>query len=104
MVGAVQDPRKEVLSQRGLLSTRIGLRMNEAEDVHLVLGPGARNLGAACDLIPDSMPGVGYVQVDGVAEPIRVRFAWHTDADIAGLGQPAAVVEGPVLTLVGEAA
>jgi S-DNA-T family DNA segregation ATPase FtsK/SpoIIIE len=101
VVGAVQDPRKDVLPQRDLFSTRIALRLNEADHVTLVLGPGARNRGAYCDLIPDSMPGVGYVQVDGIAEPIRVRFAWHTDDDLKQLGQPVGPAgNGPTLALV----
>ena len=102
VVGAVQDPRKDVLPQRDLFSTRIALRLNEAEHVTLVLGPGARNRGAYCDLIPDTMPGVGYVMVDGIAEPIRVRFAWHTDGDLLQLGQPTPLLalDGPGLALV----
>jgi S-DNA-T family DNA segregation ATPase FtsK/SpoIIIE len=85
VLGAVQDPRKEVLTVRDLFPTRIALRLSEAEQVNLVLGPGARNRGALCDRIPDTLPGVGYVAVDGVAEPVRVRFSHITDATIAGL-------------------
>ena len=80
VVGAVQDPRKDVLPMRDLFPTRIALRLNEADQVNLVLGPGARNRGAHADLIPDSLPGVGYVTVDGIAEPVRVRFSNVTDA------------------------
>jgi S-DNA-T family DNA segregation ATPase FtsK/SpoIIIE len=85
VVGAVQDPRKEALTVRDLFPTRIALRLSEADQVNLVLGPGARNRGALCDQVPDSMPGVGYVAVDGVAEPVRVRFSHITDRHIAGL-------------------
>ncbi len=85
VVGAVQDPRKDVLPMRDLFPTRIALRLNEAEQVNLVLGPGARNRGAHADLIPDTLPGVGYVTVDGTAEPVRVRFSHVTDRDIAQL-------------------
>jgi hypothetical protein len=49
---------------------------------------------------PGQQPGVGYVQVDGIAEPIRVRFAWHTDGDLKQLGQPAPAGNGPRLALV----
>ena len=70
---------------RDLFPTRIALRLNEAEQVGLVLGAGARNRGAHADLIPDSLPGVGYVTVDGIAEPVRVRFSHVTDSDIANL-------------------
>ena len=89
VVGAIQDPRKDVLPQRDLFPIRIGLRLNEAEHIDLTLGRAARLRGAACDMIPDTLPGVGYVQVDGIVEPVRVRFAHHTDADLAALGGPA---------------
>lgn len=83
VVGAVQDPRKEVISVRDLFPTRVALRLSEADHVGLVLGQGARDRGARCDQIPESLPGVGYVAIDGVAEPIRVRFAHVTDEHIA---------------------
>jgi S-DNA-T family DNA segregation ATPase FtsK/SpoIIIE len=82
VVGAVQDPRKEILTVRDLFPTRVALRMSEPEHVGLVLGQGARDRGARCDQIPETLPGVGYVGVDGRAEPVRVRFAYLTDPDI----------------------
>jgi DNA segregation ATPase FtsK/SpoIIIE, S-DNA-T family len=91
VVGAVQDPRKDVLPMRDLFPTRIALRLNEAEQVNLVLGPGSRNRGAHADLIPDGLPGVGYVTVDGIAEPVRVRFSNVTDQHIARLVAPPAL-------------
>jgi len=100
VVGAIQDPRKDVLPQRDLFPIRIGLRLNEAEHIDLTLGRAARLRGAACDMIPDTLPGVGYVQVDGITEPVRVRFAHHTDADLATLGGSGR----PALTLVEGAA
>ncbi|MCW2542044.1 MAG: cell division protein FtsK [Frankiales bacterium] len=87
VIGALQDPRKEVLPFRDLFPTRIALRLSEAEQVTLVLGHGARDRGARCDLIAESTPGVGYVTLDGVAEPVRVRFAHHTDPDITELAR-----------------
>ena len=85
VVGAVQDPRKEVLSVRDLFPTRVALRLSEAEQVGLVLGSGARDRGALCDRIPESLPGIGYVGIDGIAEPVRVRFSHITDHDIEQL-------------------
>ena len=70
---------------RDLFPTRIALRLSEADHVALVLGQGARDRGARCDQIPESLPGVGYVGIDGVAEPVRVRFAHLTDDDIAAM-------------------
>lgn len=102
VVGAVQDPRKEVVALRDLFPTRVALRLSEAEQVGLVLGTGARDRGALCDRIPESLPGVGYVGIDGVAEPLRVRFAHLTDARIEQLVRdcsPQSVVRGHVQTV-----
>lgn len=85
VVGALQDPRKEVLPFRDLFPTRLALRLAEAAQVGLVLAEGARARGARCDEIPESLPGVGYVGIDGEAEPVRVRFPFHSDEDVAAL-------------------
>jgi S-DNA-T family DNA segregation ATPase FtsK/SpoIIIE len=85
VVAAVQDPGKDVIPFRDLFPTRVGLRLAEDEQVDMVLGRGARNRGAECDRIPTGLPGVGYVQLDAVREPVRVRTAHITDADIAAL-------------------
>jgi DNA segregation ATPase FtsK/SpoIIIE, S-DNA-T family len=85
VVTALQDPRKEVLPARDLFPTRIGLRMVDGDQVDMVLGDGAKNRGARCDQSPESLPGVGFVALDGVAEPVRVRFAHLADPDIAHL-------------------
>jgi S-DNA-T family DNA segregation ATPase FtsK/SpoIIIE len=85
VVAALQDPRKEVLPFRDLFPTRIGLRLTEKEQVDMVLGDGARNRGALCDQIAETTPGIGYVALDGLREPVRVRFSYLTDADIAQL-------------------
>lgn len=85
VVGALQDPRKEVVALRDIFPTRIALRLAEADHVGLVLGSGARDRGAKCDQIPESLPGTGYVGIDGVAEPVRVRFSHVTDEHIEEL-------------------
>ncbi|MFJ8690892.1 FtsK/SpoIIIE domain-containing protein [Micromonospora wenchangensis] len=87
VVAALQDPRKDVLPFRDLFPTRIGLRLTEPEQVDMVLGDSARDRGALCDRIPESSPGVGFVVLDGVREPVRVRFAYLTDDDIRQLGR-----------------
>ena len=85
VVAAVQDPSKDTLPVRQLFTVRIGLRLTEASQTAMVLGQGARDAGAECDLIPDGAPGVGYVMTDGTALAVRVRAFWVTDADIAHL-------------------
>ena len=85
VVGAVQDPRKESVPFRDLFTVRVALRLVEPEAVDLVLGDGARARGAACDRIPASLPGVGYVRSDDRAGLVRVRVAYVSDADISAL-------------------
>ena len=51
----------------------------------MVLGDGALERGAACHLIPATLPGVGYVHVEGAHEPVRVRLTWITDDHIADM-------------------
>jgi DNA segregation ATPase FtsK/SpoIIIE, S-DNA-T family len=82
VIGALQDPRMEVLPDRGLFPIRIALRLDEAGQVDLVLGDGARDRGALCDEIRKGQPGVGYMRIDGDREPTRIRAAYPTDADI----------------------
>lgn len=101
VVGAVQDPRKDVVSMRDLFPTRILLRVTEPEHVALTLGQGARDRGARADLIDEATPGVAYIGQDGMSEPVRVRFTHITDRDIAALTQryaprPLVAVPGPV--------
>jgi len=85
VVAATQDARKEVLGMRDLFPTRVALRAAEAEQADMVLGHGARGRGARTDAISPSMPGVGYVALDGEPEPVRVRFAHVTDEHIAAV-------------------
>ncbi|CAI7977505.1 DNA segregation ATPase FtsK/SpoIIIE, S-DNA-T family [Frankia sp. Hr75.2] len=81
VIGAVQDPRKDVLPFRDLFQVRVALRMS-ASEANLVLGDDAYARGAWTDRIPMSLPGVGFVLVDGDPTPVRVRAAWVDDQDI----------------------
>ena len=85
VLACVQDPRKEILPFRDLYPTRIALRVTEDTHSNLTLGDGAKERGALCHLIREDTPGVGYLRMDGVAEPVRVRFGHVTDADIAAM-------------------
>jgi S-DNA-T family DNA segregation ATPase FtsK/SpoIIIE len=80
VIGAIQDPRKETIPMRGLFNTHVTLRLNEEAEVLMVLGKGALDAGAKCHEIPPTLPGVGYVIVDGDPDPKRVRFAHVTEA------------------------
>lgn len=85
VVAAVQDPAKDTLPVRQLFTVRIGLRLTEASQTTMVLGQGARDTGAECDRIADATPGVGYMLVDGSAQPVRARAFHVTDRDITTL-------------------
>jgi S-DNA-T family DNA segregation ATPase FtsK/SpoIIIE len=100
VVAAVQDPGKDVVAFRDLFPSRIALRLLEDVQVDMVLGRSAREHGAECDRIPPSLPGVGYVVLDGVREPERVRAAYVSDdelqqtvADFSPVGNEVAQVE-----------
>ena len=80
VIAAVQDPSKDVLPFRQLFPTRIALRLTEPSQVAMVLGDSARDRGALCDRIPDTLPGVGYVAEEGTSELLRVR-AFHVSDD-----------------------
>lgn len=83
VIACVQDPSKEVIALRQLFPTRVALRLTEATQATMVLGQAARDRGALCEQIPDSLPGVAYVAEDGSAEVARVRSFHVTDEDIA---------------------
>ena len=88
VVAALQDPRKDVLTIRNLFPDRIAMRLDEPEQVDMVLGDGARDRGATCELIspdPATGAGVAFVRLEADPDPVRVRAGWVTDADIRDL-------------------
>jgi S-DNA-T family DNA segregation ATPase FtsK/SpoIIIE len=88
VVAALQDPRKDVLTIRNLFPDRIAMRLDEPEQVDMVLGDGARDRGAACELIPADPAtgaGVAFVRLESDPDPVRVRAGWVTDFDIRAL-------------------
>jgi DNA segregation ATPase FtsK/SpoIIIE, S-DNA-T family len=93
VVGALQDPRKDVISLRNLFPTRIALRLDESDQVDMVLGDGARDRGALADEIspiPRTGAGVGYVRLEGSPQVKRVRAAYVADEDIRAMADEAA--------------
>ena len=97
VVGALQDPRKDVISLRNLFPTRIAMRLDESDQVDMVLGDGARDRGALADLIsplPETGAGVAYVRLDTSPDPVRVRAAYVTDTDIAAMAAAVTIPGG----------
>jgi S-DNA-T family DNA segregation ATPase FtsK/SpoIIIE len=96
VVAALQDPRKEVMSIRNLFPDRIAMRLDEPEQVDMVLGDGARDRGAYADLIPtdpDTGAGIAYVRLEASPDPIRVRAAWVSDTDITTMAATCVLAE-----------
>jgi DNA segregation ATPase FtsK/SpoIIIE, S-DNA-T family len=88
VVAALQDPRKDVLAIRNLFPDRIAMRLDEPEQADMVLGDGARDRGAACELIspiPAVGAGVAFVRLETDPDPVRVRAAGVSDTDIRDL-------------------
>ena len=105
VVAALQDPRKEVLNIRNLFPDKIALRLDEPAQVDLVLGDGAHDRGARCEDIsadPATGAGVGFVRLEASPDPVRVRAAFVSDADIQAMTaigtRPAAFGGGRVIT------
>ncbi|MEO3795792.1 FtsK/SpoIIIE domain-containing protein [Nonomuraea sp. B10E15] len=88
VLAALQDPRKEVMNIRNLFPDKIALRLDESEQVDMVLGDGARGRGALADHIspvPELGAGIGYVRLETSPEPVRVRAAYVSDTDIRAM-------------------
>jgi S-DNA-T family DNA segregation ATPase FtsK/SpoIIIE len=110
VVGALQDPRKEVMSIRNLFPDRIAMRLDEPEQVDMVLGDGARDRGATSDLIsadPATGAGVAFVRLEADPDPVRVRAAWVSDEDIRAMAAQCTAAFAPdreLRAIEGEAA
>jgi S-DNA-T family DNA segregation ATPase FtsK/SpoIIIE len=110
VVAALQDPRKEVMSIRNLFPDRIAMRLDEPEQVDMVLGDGARDRGATSDLIsadPATGAGVAFVRLEADPDPVRVRAAWVADEDIRAMAAQCTAAFAPdreLRAIEGEAA
>ena len=64
------------------------MRLEEPEQTDMVLGDGAHDRGAACELIssdPAVGAGVAFVRTESDPDPVRVRAGWVSDCDILDL-------------------
>jgi S-DNA-T family DNA segregation ATPase FtsK/SpoIIIE len=81
----IQEPSKDVLPIRDLLTHRVCLRVTSERHPDMVLGDDARARGAIADEIPadESTAGIGFRIDQRSRYPRRVRAAYTSDADIA---------------------
>jgi len=82
VIGQIQDPRKQIIDCRHLFPTKIAMRLDEPEQVDMVLGEGVRERGAAAHEISEDTPGVAWAKLDGHRDPHRARAFHTTDADL----------------------
>jgi DNA segregation ATPase FtsK/SpoIIIE, S-DNA-T family len=85
VLGQLQDPRKQIIDFRHLFPIRIAMRLDEPEQVDMVLGEGVRQRGATAHEISEDTPGVAWVKLDGRREPDRTRAFHTTDIDLDDL-------------------
>lgn len=87
VIGALQEPTKDVIPQRDLFSLRVCLRATSAGHPDMVLGDDMRRRGALADEIPNApeSAGIGFVVKQRSRTPLRVRAAYCDDTDIAEL-------------------
>lgn len=78
----LQDPRKDVVPQRGLFQVTIGLRLRDTSEVAMVFGDGALIDLAPCHRITRHAQGSGYVLPEDGGNPVRVRAGYTDDATI----------------------
>jgi hypothetical protein len=91
VLAAVQAPMKEFVGQaRMFFGMRIAMRTEVSAETDLVLGDGASASGATAHLIPVASEGNGYMsagtaymRMEGEATPIRVRFPFTDDDQLA---------------------
>jgi|GEM_PF-3858056 len=96
VIETVIDPSKDNVPQRQLLPYRVGMRMDEAGQVDMIHGRGARARGSYCDRIPHTSQGVCFVQEDGKAGFRRARSYLVTDDDVDRIVQQYKPIPRPV--------
>jgi S-DNA-T family DNA segregation ATPase FtsK/SpoIIIE len=82
VIGQLQDPRKEIIDFRHLFPVKIAMRLDEPQQVDMVLGDGVRERGATAHEISEDTPGVAWAKIDGRRDPDRARAFHSTDTDL----------------------
>jgi DNA segregation ATPase FtsK/SpoIIIE, S-DNA-T family len=97
VLGAIQEPTKDVFRVRDLFTRRLALRLPTESFTEAALIEKAVDFGALCHEIPESLPGVFFSLQDGARSTVRARFGHvtddHIDELVAYLTPSATVVE-----------
>ncbi|HSX67126.1 FtsK/SpoIIIE domain-containing protein [Nocardioides sp.] len=74
VVACVQDPRKDVVTMRGLFTQTVALRLRSTEETSMVLGDGMTKTAPAHRISP-TFPGTAWVVEDtGAADRVRADY------------------------------
>jgi S-DNA-T family DNA segregation ATPase FtsK/SpoIIIE len=82
LVGAIQEPTKDVFSIRDLFTRRLAMRLPTESHTDAALIEHAADYGARCHEILDSLPGMVYSLQDGARSTVRARLGHVRDEDI----------------------
>lgn len=74
VLACVQDPRKEVVTMRGLFTQTVALRLRSADETRMVLGDGTAALAPAHRLSPAAPGSAWIVEEDGTLDRVRANF------------------------------
>lgn len=85
VLGAIQEPTKDVFGLRDLFTRRLALRLPTESHTEAALVEKAVDYGALCHEIPETLPGVLYSLQDGARSTVRARLGYVTADDIAEL-------------------
>lgn len=85
VIGAIQEPTKDVFQVRDLFTRRLALRLPTESHTEAALIEKAVEYGALCHEIPESLPGVLFSLQDGARSTVRARLGYVTADDIAEL-------------------
>jgi DNA segregation ATPase FtsK/SpoIIIE, S-DNA-T family len=82
LLGAIQEPQKDVFRLRDLFTRRLALRLPNETTTEAALIEHAVEYGGLSHEIPESMPGVFFSLQDGAKSCLRARFGYVTDDHI----------------------
>jgi hypothetical protein len=78
--------QKSVIGElRDVFVQRVCMAVRSSALTNAVLGDGAEQDGALCSAIPQDMPGIGYVYVEGQLGYRRFRSVYVSDEEIAAI-------------------
>ncbi|MEV7014110.1 FtsK/SpoIIIE domain-containing protein [Streptosporangium sp. NPDC051022] len=85
LLGAIQEPTKDVFQVRDLFTRRIALRLPNKSNTEAALIEDATDYGALSHEIPESLPGLLFSIESGARRAVRARFGHVRNEDVEEL-------------------